>query len=124
MSLLIWCGCFEHPFLNAGPAFIAVLSLRDRWLRLSLLTYWYVPRIKLHTSHIERLIALDNRRENIERLIIASMKRLESAISTGVIALQVVYDGRVADMDDLDKQHAVRKLLEGVLQAENVSYLF
>jgi hypothetical protein len=50
---------------------------------------------------MNRLIALDERREKIENLIIASMKNLHAAISNIQTELQAMYDGRKTDIEEL-----------------------
>ncbi|EHL02024.1 hypothetical protein M7I_1976 [Glarea lozoyensis 74030] len=56
---------------------------------------------KLHSSHMERLLALDDRRQKIEGLIIASMKRLHSATNNIQSELLAMYEGRTAEIEEL-----------------------
>jgi hypothetical protein len=63
---------------------------------------------------MERLLALDERREKIESLIIASMKLLHSATRSMQSELQAMYDGRTADIEELGDL-IVENPLEGLL---------
>jgi hypothetical protein len=50
---------------------------------------------------MDHLLALDDRREKIESLIIASMKRLHSATNNIQSELQAMFDGRIADIEEI-----------------------